>query len=397
MQFAPPEGMRVGQLGHADRRGGQRRRRDRDDRRPRRARLPQDHRDPQGGATSASRTGTSRSSCPAPTAELLPYEMSLMQAIFKGRNEVLLSDLKNTFASDLKATQNRLYDDVTARGWFRGNPQTVRQKWGWAGLAAIVVGVGGELARLQPAEPEHRHPRLRPDPRRPGRALDGQADARADRRRDRQLWLRPTVSGVSRDRRGRADQVRGGAGHLQPLPALRHRLRRGRAVGQGLRAAGRLRRQRRRRRTGTSGYWVGSAFNFGGFGSAMDSFSTVASGALCRRRRRPGRAASPAAVASPVAAAAAVAAAPGSRSGRLGAACPETIRPHTPLSASTSCWTSSGRATRWSSSRVGQSGGVQSSPVTAGVDAQGRIVISSYPERAKVTNARRDPESACWC
>jgi PPOX class probable F420-dependent enzyme len=39
-----------------------------------------------------------------------------------------------------------------------------------------------------------------------------------------------------------------------------------------------------------------------------------------------------------------------------------------------------------------QSGGVQSSPVTAGVDEQGRIVISSYPERAKVTNARRDPD-----
>lgn len=34
----------------------------------------------------------------------------------------------------------------------------------------------------------------------------------------------------------------------------------------------------------------------------------------------------------------------------------------------------------------------QLSPVTAGVDGQGRIVISSYPERAKVHNARRAPE-----
>jgi PPOX class probable F420-dependent enzyme len=33
----------------------------------------------------------------------------------------------------------------------------------------------------------------------------------------------------------------------------------------------------------------------------------------------------------------------------------------------------------------------QSSPVTGGVDEQGRIVISTYPERAKVINARRDP------
>ena len=35
---------------------------------------------------------------------------------------------------------------------------------------------------------------------------------------------------------------------------------------------------------------------------------------------------------------------------------------------------------------------MQTSPVTAGVDEQGRIVIASYPERAKVTNARRTPE-----
>jgi PPOX class probable F420-dependent enzyme len=34
----------------------------------------------------------------------------------------------------------------------------------------------------------------------------------------------------------------------------------------------------------------------------------------------------------------------------------------------------------------------QASPVTGGVDAEGRIAISSYPERAKVHNARRSPE-----
>ncbi|WP_433061338.1 PPOX class F420-dependent oxidoreductase [Dactylosporangium sp. CS-033363] len=33
----------------------------------------------------------------------------------------------------------------------------------------------------------------------------------------------------------------------------------------------------------------------------------------------------------------------------------------------------------------------QASPVTCGVDSQGRIVVSTYPERAKVTNLRRDP------
>ena len=38
----------------------------------------------------------------------------------------------------------------------------------------------------------------------------------------------------------------------------------------------------------------------------------------------------------------------------------------------------------------------QSSPVSCGVDGEGRLVISTYPERAKVANIRRDPRvSAC--
>ena len=36
----------------------------------------------------------------------------------------------------------------------------------------------------------------------------------------------------------------------------------------------------------------------------------------------------------------------------------------------------------------------QSSLVTMGLDAGGRVVISSYPERAKVHNVRRDPRVA---
>lgn len=36
-------------------------------------------------------------------------------------------------------------------------------------------------------------------------------------------------------------------------------------------------------------------------------------------------------------------------------------------------------------------GSLQSSPVTGGVDEQGRIVIASYPQRAKCVNIRRTP------
>jgi PPOX class probable F420-dependent enzyme len=39
-------------------------------------------------------------------------------------------------------------------------------------------------------------------------------------------------------------------------------------------------------------------------------------------------------------------------------------------------------------------GSPQSSPVTGGVDPDGRIVISSYPERAKSRNASRTPRTS---
>ena len=36
------------------------------------------------------------------------------------------------------------------------------------------------------------------------------------------------------------------------------------------------------------------------------------------------------------------------------------------------------------------SGGLQSSPVTCGIDADGRLGVATYPQRAKVANIRRD-------
>jgi PPOX class probable F420-dependent enzyme len=39
-------------------------------------------------------------------------------------------------------------------------------------------------------------------------------------------------------------------------------------------------------------------------------------------------------------------------------------------------------------------GAPQTSPVTVGVDQQGRVVVSSYPARAKVANLRARPEAS---
>jgi len=39
-------------------------------------------------------------------------------------------------------------------------------------------------------------------------------------------------------------------------------------------------------------------------------------------------------------------------------------------------------------------GSPQASPVTCGVDEAGRIVVATYPARAKTRNARRDPRAS---
>jgi PPOX class probable F420-dependent enzyme len=39
-------------------------------------------------------------------------------------------------------------------------------------------------------------------------------------------------------------------------------------------------------------------------------------------------------------------------------------------------------------------GGAQGSPVTAGVDDEGRIVVATYPERAKAVNVARRPQAS---
>jgi PPOX class probable F420-dependent enzyme len=39
-------------------------------------------------------------------------------------------------------------------------------------------------------------------------------------------------------------------------------------------------------------------------------------------------------------------------------------------------------------------GRVQMSPVTGGVSADGRLVVSTYPDRAKAVNLRRDPSTS---
>jgi len=70
---------------------------------------------------------------------LLPFEQTLLTQVFSGRNQVRLSDLRTTFASSMGMVQNGLYQHVTSNGWFRANPKDVRAAWLGAGITLLVL------------------------------------------------------------------------------------------------------------------------------------------------------------------------------------------------------------------------------------------------------------------
>lgn len=72
---------------------------------------------------------------------LLEYERYLLSELFEKSSEVLLSGLKNKFATSTAQTKKLLYENAMANGWFAGRPDHVRTKWALAGLAVAAFGV----------------------------------------------------------------------------------------------------------------------------------------------------------------------------------------------------------------------------------------------------------------
>lgn len=71
---------------------------------------------------------------------LRPHEQNMLASLFSTGNQVSLSELKGTFADDVKKIQSHLYTQVAADGYFLRNPQTVRMTF--LILGAVVVGLG---------------------------------------------------------------------------------------------------------------------------------------------------------------------------------------------------------------------------------------------------------------
>jgi uncharacterized protein (TIGR04222 family) len=81
-----------------------------------------------------------------PDEDLLIYERRLLNGVFRDGTEVLISELKNTFAERLKGVQESLYADAVERGWFSERPDKVRNRWVAFGVLALVAAVGVTVA-----------------------------------------------------------------------------------------------------------------------------------------------------------------------------------------------------------------------------------------------------------
>ncbi len=71
---------------------------------------------------------------------LRPHEQNMLASLFSTGDQVSLSELKGTFADDIKKIQSDLYTQVAADGYFLRNPQTVRTTFLIIGV--VVAGLG---------------------------------------------------------------------------------------------------------------------------------------------------------------------------------------------------------------------------------------------------------------
>jgi len=76
-----------------------------------------------------------------PNAELLPYERTLLSALFDGGHVVQLSELKNSFYNDLRKIKDQLYEEsVKNNRFFPRDPDQTREFARYGGIGLAVAG-----------------------------------------------------------------------------------------------------------------------------------------------------------------------------------------------------------------------------------------------------------------
>jgi predicted membrane protein DUF2207 len=75
-------------------------------------------------------------------SSLLPYEQTLLNGLFAGRDKVKISELRGSFRPTLQSAEGQVYADAMSRKFFRARPDLVRMATIGAGIALIAFGAG---------------------------------------------------------------------------------------------------------------------------------------------------------------------------------------------------------------------------------------------------------------
>ncbi len=76
----------------------------------------------------------------ADTSSLLPFEKTLLDGLFTGRQQVKISDLKGTFHASLHTAEGNILDDAMSRKFFTSRPDYARGRWGCLSIVVIAAG-----------------------------------------------------------------------------------------------------------------------------------------------------------------------------------------------------------------------------------------------------------------
>lgn len=75
--------------------------------------------------------------------DLRKYERTMLTALFKGKQERTLENLRYKFAENLPKIRQQLYEELVREGYSKSSPEGVRQGYGCAAAVAGVLAVAG--------------------------------------------------------------------------------------------------------------------------------------------------------------------------------------------------------------------------------------------------------------
>ncbi len=71
---------------------------------------------------------------------LKSYEEKVLSGIFKGKDTVMVSELRSKFYTELPGIKKALYKELVDKRYFPTNPENVRRIYKWIGIASMIFG-----------------------------------------------------------------------------------------------------------------------------------------------------------------------------------------------------------------------------------------------------------------